>query len=120
MSISHRQYCLIRLQIVFGDIFRVHFLARQQFPQTLPALKHSVLNRDNTFGIDQYRGIAYQKHITLFTDAIMSVERTSLVHVGHQVGTGYRTDILPTILKGLILYEIIIILFLILFRRFIF
>jgi len=59
MSVSHRQYFLIRLQIVFGDNFRIHFLARQQFPQALRALKHSVLNRDINFGIDRL----YERHI---------------------------------------------------------
>jgi len=41
-------------------------------------------------------------------DAILRVDKKSLVHVRHQVGTSYRTDIFPTILTGLILNEIII------------
>ena len=124
MSVSHRQYFLIRLQIIFGDNFRVHILARQQFPQALRSLKHSVLYRDITTGIDQYRGIAYHKRITVLTDPYCV---SSLVHVRHRVGTSYRTDIFPTILTGLILNEIIIIIVIIIiillntffFRRFI-
>jgi len=53
MSVCHRQYLLIRLQIVIGDNFRVHVLARQQFPQTLLTLEHSVLYSYITTGIEQ-------------------------------------------------------------------
>jgi len=42
MSVSHRQYFLIRLEIIFGDNFRDHILVRQQFPQAIRSLKRSV------------------------------------------------------------------------------
>jgi len=100
------KWALVIVNIFFGDIFRIHFVARQQFSQSLRSLKHSVLNRDNTTGIEHYRRIAYHKYITVLTDAILRVEKTSLLHVRHQVGTSYRTDIFPTILTGLILKEI--------------
>jgi len=115
MSVSHRQYFLIRLQIIFGDIFRIHFHARRQFSQAFQCLKHSVLNRDITTGIDHYRGITIHKYITILTDAILRVEKTSLVHVRHQVGTSYMTDIFPTILTCLILNEMIIFIVIIFF-----
>ena len=88
---------------------------RQQFPLAIRYLKHSVIYRDITTGIDQYRVIAYHKHISVLTDAILSVEKTSLVHVRHQVGTSYRSDIFPAILTGLILNEIIIFIVIIFF-----
>ena len=128
MRVSQRQHFLIRLQIVFGDSFSVHVLARQQLPQTLRALKHSVLYSYITTGIDQYRRVAYHKRITLLTDAILRVDKPSLVHVRHQVGTSSRPEIFPTILAGLVLNEIIIVIGIIfviiivntiLFRRFI-
>ena len=122
MSISHCLYFLIQLQIVFCDKFRIHIVASQQFPKSLRSLKHSVLNRYITAGIDHYRRIAYHKYNTILTDAILRVEKASLLHVGHQVGTSYRTDIFPTILTGLILNEInifnlIIFVFIVIFRN---
>ena len=71
------------------------------------------------------------QHIVVLTDAILRIEKMSLVNIRHQVGTSYRTEIFPTVRTGLILYEIviivvtifiiiIIIIYRFLFRRFIF
>ena len=116
---------------MFGDKFHIHFRARLQFPQSLRTLKYSFLNRDTTTGIDHYLRITYHNYISVLTDAVLCDAKTSLVHVRHQVGTSYRTEIFPTVRTGLILYEIVIIVVIIfiiiiiiiyrfLFRRFIF
>ena len=57
MSVTRRQYFLIRLQIVFGDNLRILFLTGQQLPQSLRSLKHSDIDRDIATGIDHYGGI---------------------------------------------------------------
>jgi len=56
MSVSHRQYFLIRFKIIFGEKFRIQCLASQQFLQAHLSLKHSFLNRDITIGRDHYWG----------------------------------------------------------------
>ena len=61
MSVSHRQYFLIRHQIILGDKFLIHLHACQQFPQSLRSLKRSSLNRDITIIIYHYRRITYHK-----------------------------------------------------------
>jgi len=87
MSVSHCQYFLI-LQITFGDYFRVHILARQQFPQALRSLKHSVLYRDITTGIDHYRGNAYQSYYRPYGCHIACRENVSCTRKASGIATG--------------------------------
>ena len=89
-----------------GNKFCIQCLVRQQFPQPLRSLKHPSFNRDNTTCIYHHRRITYRKHIAVLTHAILGAEKTSLVHVRHQVGTSYRAGIFPTLCTGLILYVI--------------